>query len=810
MNFWMRIAAGLAVWVSLAAAQVIPDRYVVELMEVPLGAAVRTKGKAALADRHRAILTEQSRMKSAIEGQRGQVIATTDSLMNALIVKLPGQDAATLATMPGVKKVYPVHLMKATLDRALALHHVPAAWALIGGPDRAGAGIKIAILDTGISPKHPGFQDPTLKFPAGFPRGSSEKNLALTSTKIIVARSYEDIYELEEPDDAQDRNGHGTAVAMAAAGVTNKGPLATITGVAPKAWIGGYKIAPLNEGSASEDAILKALDDALSDGMDVINLSFGSAFQFSTGPDYLPGVAFDRLKNFGVMVVVAAGNAGPGLNTISDVATQSSVISVGAIRNDRVFGNNVIVGGATYRAYPGSGPTPPNAVTGTVLDVEKLDPTGFACSALPEGSASNQVVLILRGVCTFEQKAQNALAGGAVAAIIYTDAARPDAFTPAVGTATLPVLLVSYSDGIAIKTAAQGTVNATLPFKQVTFDQDPRALASFTSLGPTYEFRIKPDLSAAGSDIYTAAQSLDPEGDSYSKDGYQVLDGTSFASPIVAGAAAVLRGARPGLTVDQYDSLLINGATPIFINGGQVAARVQQTGTGSLNLEAAMKNTVTVFPTSLTYGVGSGVLRGALSGHYNQLAVTNIGKTTETFKIRSIPYDSAPALQFSDLPGNLDPKDSQSMTLLPGQTKTVYAYWTAQLAKGEYQGQILVESPTSAVLTPYWYAAPSLLPKAIFELNPPGSSARAGTTVNVYVRVVDETGYPLTTDANLRFTGAASPGAAITLSPGTVFPNLRVVQLRLAPTARANTFTFSFGGAPPITHTITGTTSAAP
>ncbi len=240
-----KVLAGVVLWaiaiIGPAIAQIVPDRYVVELSEEPLGVAVRTKGKAALSDRYRAILSEQSRTKAAIESRRGRVTTSVDSVMNALFVKLPGQDPAVLAAIPGVKKVYPVHLMHKSLDRALALHQVPVAWSLIGGKDRAGAGIKIGILDTGITPDHPGFQDGTLEFPAGFPRGSSEKNLKLTNTKIIVARSYEDIYELDEPDDARDRNGHGTAVAMCAAGVTNTGPLAAITGVAPKAWIGGLQ-----------------------------------------------------------------------------------------------------------------------------------------------------------------------------------------------------------------------------------------------------------------------------------------------------------------------------------------------------------------------------------------------------------------------------------------------------------------------------------------------------------------------------------------------------------------------------------------
>ena len=113
MNHLTRALAGILIWAAVAAAQIVPDRYVVELSEEPLGAAVRTKGKAALSaalsDRHRAILSEQAVAKSAIERGRGKVVSTVDSLMNALIVHTTGQDAVALAALPGVKKVYPVH-----------------------------------------------------------------------------------------------------------------------------------------------------------------------------------------------------------------------------------------------------------------------------------------------------------------------------------------------------------------------------------------------------------------------------------------------------------------------------------------------------------------------------------------------------------------------------------------------------------------------------------------------------------------------------------------------------------------------------
>ncbi len=807
MNRFGRVFFGIVLLAALARAQVVPGRYIVELTEAPLGAAVRANGRAPLGTRQRVILAEQARARPLIERRRGRILSSVDSLMNALIVHIPDEEAAALTALPGVKRVYPVHEYQAVLDHALPLLQVPAAWARIGGQNKAGAGIKIGILDTGVSPNHPGFQDPSMLPPPGFPRASSTENLALTNNKIIVARSYEDIYQPTEHDNATDRNGHGTAVAMCAAGVTNKGTLGTITGVAPKAWIGGYKITSLNVGTASGDVILKAMDDALADGMDVINLSFGSPFVSRSGPDFLPGVAVERLRSFGVIMVVAAGNDGPSLNTMGDYSSLPSVISVGAVNNDRTFGGSVsVAGGPPYRAFAGSGTKPPTPISAKVFDITSVDSTGFACDPLPAGSATGQIALILRGVCTFETKLNSAQAGGALAVILYTDAARPDGVSPAVGAATLPAVLVSYADGAAIKAkvAADATATATVVFDGVSYPLNPHLLTSFTSRGPNYDFSIKPDLAAVGASIYTAAESVDDKGEIYSKDGYLLVDGTSFSAPLVTGAAAVLRSARPGMTVDQYRSLLINSASP-FINGDGVYERVQQTGVGILNLDAALRNTIAVYPTSVTYGVGSGILGGAGTGDFDQFAVTNLSNRVETYQISAISYDTAPGLQFSAVPGDAAPTSTLSVMVAPGQTKTVYAYWTAVLAPGEWQGQIAVTGALTSALIPYWYGAPTLIPRNVFQLNPPPATASAGATVTLDVRVTDDIGYPITSDATLAFRGAATSGAAISLNSSIFYPNLRQIRLTLSSRPVANTFQFSIGKLAPVTIVITGT-----
>jgi minor extracellular serine protease Vpr len=805
MGRLLRSFFGLLLWSALALAQIVPGRYVVELSGSQLGAEVRARGKAALTVRVAQIHAEQARVQRMIERNRGHVLSSVDSVMNALIVSIADEDASSLSTLPGVKKVYQVEEYQAHLDHALPIHYVPDAWARIGGQDKAGAGIKIAILDTGITPDHPGFQDPALKPPPGFPRASSPANLALTNNKIIVARSYEDIYQEQDPDDARDRNGHGTATSMCAAGVANKGPFATITGVAPKAWIGGYKIVPGNSGSASGDVILKAMDDALADGMDVINLSFGSPFQFSQGPDFLPGVAIDRLTDYGVVMVVSAGNSGPGLNTMGNFASLASVITAGAMQNDRFFlGSVAVAGGSTFQAFPSTGPVPP-PISATVFDVSRVDSTSLLCDALPAGTASGQIALVLRGTCTFEQKVNNAQAGGAVAVIIQNNVA--GGLTANIASATLPTVAVTSADGAALKAAIsrQPAPSVTVVFNGAPFPEDPNVLASFSSRGPNFDYTIKPDIIAVGTDVYTAVQSVDSAGGTFDKSGYASLNGTSFSSPITAGAVAVLRGARPGLTVPQYRSLIINSARPLIRASGEVEP-VQRAGVGILNLDQALQSNIVTFPTSLTYLLGDGNLGGAATGDYDQLTVTNVGKTTDVFHVYASSFSSAPALQFSVSPGDVSPAKTLDLTVEPGQSKTLYAYWIARnLGVGEHQGDIVVGSSTSFALVPYWYGVPSGAPSSVFVLSNIPTQARAGSTVNLFLRVTDVIGFAITADPLLTFKGSATGGGATTLDPRVFFPNLRLLVLKLGPNPGSNTFTFSFGNMAPIQIAISGT-----
>ena len=298
----------LAVCVPVLCAQVLPDRYIVELRGRP------------------------SRVQ--VERAGGRVLATLEAVANAMIVQIPDRHAATLASLPGVVRVHRVRLVKPYLDHAVALHKVNEAWNAIGGPTSAGAGDQ----DRNHRQRHgagasrlPGLVDDGA---GGISRANQARDLAYTNNKIIVARNY---VPLATPQDAF---GHGTAVAMAAAGATNTGPLGAITGVAPKAWIGSYKVYQ-NDNPFGEDTVLQALEDAVNDGMDVINLSLGVALAQRPAEDVLVA-AVERAAARGVIVCVAAGNLGSTPNTIASPATAPSAIAVGASSNDRLFAPGLV------------------------------------------------------------------------------------------------------------------------------------------------------------------------------------------------------------------------------------------------------------------------------------------------------------------------------------------------------------------------------------------------------------------------------------------------------------------------------------
>jgi subtilisin family serine protease len=720
----------------VSASAAVPNQYIVEMEGDPVAThmarhAPRAGVHGQVAGARRAQIQEQHRVvRAQVEGSEAQVVGTLDTVANAFIVNIADEKAAKLASIPGVLRVHPVRKFKLVLDHALPLHHVPEAWQQVG-LGNAGAGMKIAMIDTGIDVQHAGFRDPSLTVPAGFPKMNASSDLAYTNNKVIVARSYSNLFDSPDPDpSARDHVGHGTATAMAAAGVANTGPLAAISGVAPKAWLGSYKVfgSPGVNDSASESAILTAIEDAVNDGMDVISLSLGS-LEASRIEDDIEVQALERATGLGIIVVVAAGNDGPNPNTIASPGTAPSALTVGAAKNDRVFAASATIGGsAPVLALPGSGANSPTPITAPLAAVAALDQNGLACLPLPNGSLQGRIALILRGQCTFSMKLTNAQSAGAVGALVVVDAQQQDPLTMDVGSATLPASMVGNADGVVIEQqlAENPSLSATLTFTLGPLSTNTGGLVSFSGRGPSVDLSVKPDLIAVGVNFYTATQSFDKKGEMYDPTGYTITQGTSFATPLVAGAAALLKAARPGLTNAQYRSLLIDSAT-----AGSGTA--QQTGAGILNMAAALNATAAATPAELSFQVGDGNANLSRS-----LTITNLGSSSTVFQLAAMPRGGTPVPALSSSAISLDPG---------GSAQIAVNFSGSGLAPGQYEGYIQVADTSTGVEAhvPYWYAVPSNTPAFITVLNASNGTVQAQSGQDsVLFRVTDASGIALT------------------------------------------------------------------
>ena len=355
------------------------DEYALILKDPPLVEGKQARESAA----HQNIRVAQRALVKQLTAHGWHVTAQVQSLLNAVFVQVPHGPAPDFASIPGVERWSYLPPLHPQLNKALTLTDVPNAWAnaLIGGMGNAGAGMRIGVIDSGIDSTHPALQDASLHPPAGFPRGDTR----FTTSKVIVARSYVGLLNSSDPnrstpDDITpiDHMGHGTAVATIAAGALVQAPLASISGVAPKAFLANYKIygSPGLNNSTNASALIQALEDALTDGMDVVSLASGNSAVY--GPldadtnacgsqsglrSYIPSNACDipaqaveNAVRSGMVVVVSAGDDGPTLGTINSPGTAPSAITVGASTNAHVFYASVRV--------PGSSANPVDALFG--------------------------------------------------------------------------------------------------------------------------------------------------------------------------------------------------------------------------------------------------------------------------------------------------------------------------------------------------------------------------------------------------------------------------------------------------------------
>lgn len=594
-----------------------------------------------------------------------------DISLNAVSVALNGATLAQLRAAPMVvsAELQGIFRPLAHDDPDLTLVHAAEAWANAGGEANAGAGVRVAIIDTGIDVTHPCFDD------TGYAAQPQIGPAGLTNNKVIVAKVFSNRIRQDHLDPTA-VNGHGTHVAGTVG--CNAHTPAVISGVdipydpsgvAPRALLGNYNVFPGETGSARSEDILQAMEEAYVDGFDVANMSLGGA-RNDGGGAFLLDNAVDNLDRANMVIAVAAGNEGPGYWTVHYPGAAPRALTAGASTVGHALINVVAVDGVEYEAVVGDfAPLTADLIAPlqVVPDPVSAFPHGLslACDDSPTlPPLTGRIALLGRGVCDFTVKIRNAQNAGAVGVIMVDRVQEAPFFMSHNGLEprpTIPAVMVSLSDGLLI--ATHDTENVTLQAQPeyITRPNDTNLMAGFSSWGPTHgDVLIKPDVVAPGADIISSLPATDC--DPLPVEGcWGFLGGTSMATPHLAGAAAVVRGLHPLWSAAQVRSSIVNTAQEGLLRDpltDKVTADAMIVGTGLLDVAAATDATAALDPVSKSFGSVPG---GSGKSLTSAITITNLGATSRSFSAAVVDGD----LDGAAFTG------SASFTLAPGASRSV-------------------------------------------------------------------------------------------------------------------------------------------
>jgi subtilisin family serine protease len=530
---------------------------------------------------------------------------------NGMALSLTDAEATHLATLPGVLGVRRERILHPLTDAGPEWIGADKLWngQVAGVATTKGEGVVIGIIDTGISPTHPSFAATgpdgyTIANPRGHFYGLCASAQATCNNKLIGIYDFTD-----EGTKGIDSVGHGTHVAGIAAGngMNNalKGTTVSlprfVSGVAPHANIIMYKACKsgTSGGTCPESDLVGALDQAIADNVDVINYSIGGdaqdAWQLLAQGNTDAAAMFDA-RAAGIVVVAAAGNEGPGPNSLGEPGNVPWVIGVANATHDREFANSIggfsgasnappTLTGAGYTS--GYGPVEivyagnyGNALCGT--GPTDYPPTGKS-NPFPPGTFNGQIVICDRGIYARVEKGYNVKLGGAGGYILAN--AQSDGESIVSDDHYLPAVHLGYTEGAALKAwvassgSHQGTISGVSALLQASLGD---ILNSSSSRGP-YGFGggiLKPDITAPGTNILSS---------DYQSNGLAFMTGTSMASPNVTGAAALLVAAHPTWGPAQIESALLGTALAgsVRLQDGVTPASPLDAGTGRVQPAAA-------------------------------------------------------------------------------------------------------------------------------------------------------------------------------------------------------------------------------
>jgi subtilisin family serine protease len=610
--------------------QFVPGRYIVALDEQPVATYAGGIGdfrstKPAKGKKVDVASADAKRYKNYLDGRQDQFAARVgakatkhySTALNAFVAKLSSTQVHDLSRMPGVRSVTPEQFHTASDDRNpadfLTLSGKTGVWSSLGGTKKAGDGVVVGIIDTGIWPESASLAGK--KLPTKAPSGSDlyqpyrsgtatvmhkadgntftgtcqpgENFTAdLCNSKLISARYFGDGWlSYVPPQDRadyvspRDGNGHGTHTASTAAGdagvdVTEGGvDFGAISGVAPAARIATYKALwegkdGVRSGGLTSD-IVAAVDQAVADGVDVINYSVGSWLESSN--DSPVQLAFLSAASAGIFVSAAAGNAGPYESSLDNTAPW--VTTVGATTVAPQSATVVLGDGRKYAGLSTSlarpvGPVPlvtgPAVRTAAATDV---DAAGCQPGTLDPARTAGKIVVCERGVGARTAKSEEVKRAGGVGMVLLNLFAQDVLADSHV----VPTVHLNAPGSLEVKAYA-GTAGATAQLAQgnLTGEVEPYPqMADFSSRGPSTASHgdlLKPDIAAPGVNILAAVAPPTNGGHNYA-----FYSGTSMAAPHIAGLAALYLAAHPDWTPMMVKSALMTTAGDV------------KTGTGAVN-----------------------------------------------------------------------------------------------------------------------------------------------------------------------------------------------------------------------------------
>lgn len=545
--------------------------------------------------------------------------------VNGFATDLSAAEVRALRDMPRVKSVQLDEIQRLETDSGPAWIGADKIYdGSAGFQATGGEGIVVGMIDSGVNWDHPSFQDPGQSGsgwnhinPYGSELGLCSDPEVLCNDKLVGV--YDFVHdnlateEIEENNKGKDNSGHGSHTASTAAGNPANVPFndipVTLGGVAPNANIISYRVCFIGDANNPDDdgcqtsAILSAIDQAITDEVDVVNYSIGSD---AHDPWILSSstFAFLSLRVAGIFVATSAGNAGPNAGTIGSPANAPWITAVGNATHDRVFAS-------VLEDLSGGNTTPPPDLIGASFTdgiaarkivyakdfgnelcgfgVPELQPdcagnTG-ATNPFNSGTFNGEIVVCDRGEYGRVEKGKNVMLAGAGGYVLINTQQQGEAIVA--DDHCLPTTHLGANDGDKLRDWLesggddhQGSISG---FDIFYIPEAGDSIAGSSSRGPNLppvEDVMKPDVIAPGTTILGASSE---------EDNYLFLTGTSMASPHVTGGAALLKSVHPDWSPTMLASALVMTATPeLALDFDGSSATIHKRGGGRPRLDQAV------------------------------------------------------------------------------------------------------------------------------------------------------------------------------------------------------------------------------